>query len=47
MRRGAKYLLFTLMSLLIVSCDRTIHEYPRDVDVELAVRCSVDPTMPE
>ena len=47
MRRGAKYLLFTLMSLLMAGCDRTIHEYPRDVDVELAVRCSVDPTMPE
>ena len=47
MRRGAKYLLFTLMSLLMAGCDRTIHEYPRDVDVELAVRCSVDYTMPE
>lgn len=46
MRRGVKYLLFTLM-LLLAGCDRTIHEYPRDVDLELAVRCSADLAMPE
>ena len=47
MRRCAKYLLFTLMSLLMAGCERTIHEYPRDVDVELAVRCSVELERPE
>ena len=46
MRRGAKYLLFTLM-LILAGCDRTIHEYPREVDIELAVRCSVDLAEPE
>ena len=46
MRRGAKYLLFTLM-LILAGCDRTIHEYPREVDIELAVRCSVDLALPE
>ena len=46
MRRGAKYLLFTLM-LILAGCDRTIHEYPREVDIELAVRCSVDLAQPE
>lgn len=46
MRRGAKYLLFTLM-LILAGCDRTIHEYPREVDIELAVRCSVDLAQPK
>ena len=46
MRRGAKYLLFTLM-LILAGCDRTIHEYPREVDIELALRCSVDLAQPE
>ena len=45
MRRGVKYLLITL--LLLAGCDRTIHEYPREVDIELAVRCSVDLAEPE
>ena len=35
------------MSLLMAGCDRTIHEYPHDVEVELAVRCSVDLAQPE
>ena len=46
MRRDVKYLLFTLM-LILAGCDRTIHEYPREVDIELAVRCSVDLAQPE
>lgn len=39
-------MLFTLM-LILAGCDRTIHEYPREVDIELAVRCSVDLAQPE
>ena len=46
MRRDVKYLLFTLM-LILAGCDRTIHEYPREVDIELAVRCSVDLAQPD
>ena len=45
MRRGVKYILVAL--LLLAGCDRTIHEYPREVDIELAVRCSVDLAQPE
>lgn len=45
MRRGVKYILVAL--LLLAGCDRTIHEYPREVDIELAVRCSVDLAEPE
>ena len=33
--------------LILAGCDRTIHEYPREVDIELAVRCSVDLALPE
>ena len=33
--------------LILAGCDRTIHEYPREVDIELAVRCSVDLAQPE
>jgi hypothetical protein len=37
-----------MLSLLaFVSCDKTIHEYPGEANIELTVRCSVDLTPPE
>lgn len=43
-----KHIALMMLSLLaLASCDRTIHEYPGTVNIELIVNCSVDTTHPE
>ena len=39
--------LMIVLLLAFASCDRTIHEYPAELNIELTVRCSVDLTHPE
>ena len=43
-----KHIIFMAISVLaLASCDKTIHEYPGEVDLKLTVRCSVDLTPPK
>ncbi|MBP3547074.1 MAG: hypothetical protein J6J64_00145 [Alistipes sp.] len=43
-----KHIAMMMLSVLaLVSCDRTIHEYPGEPNIELIVSCSVDLTHPE
>ena len=48
MFRAVRHITLMMLSLLaFVSCDKTIHEYPGEANIELTVRCSVDLTPPE
>ena len=48
MLRSFRHIVVMLMPLLaLVSCDKTIHEYPGEQNITLTVRCSVDLTPPE
>ncbi len=48
MFRRVIHILVALLSFFAsVSCDKTIHEYPGERNVELVVRCSVDLTPPK
>lgn len=43
-----RHIVLMFMSLLVLaSCDKTIHEYPAELNLQLTVRCSVDLSHPE
>lgn len=48
MLRKLRHMVMMILPLLVLaSCDKTIHEYPGILDIDLTVRCSVDITPPE
>ena len=48
MIRRVKHMILMILSLFaLASCDKTIHEYPGESNIQITVRCSIDTSHPE